>query len=846
MESLKERFTPHVSRSGGGGRKLDSGGGMRKLERRNATKNINYEHNTRSRRPYKYDPESSFDDSDSNHSREDPNVFNDYRLVGKASVDDLNEVCRYLGLPAPDSLGIPREDWDANKFPNNSHVIGIDSSSLAQEETLDFTFPVSPPPSHLPSHLFKGRLGGGFIDAGVGEDAASTSPSARDEETAKAGIPSGQKRTEAQGRVQEMKANGHIWCARSSSLPTNQKYLFSPPGSLNTSGTPRPVQEGNRMVNPDPRTHILRAQSQPTHLPSELSTRSFEAHDSGIDKRSVGRDRVAVEENIAKPAWITGDDPVPLVRGEDASSRSSSYSDSSGEFSSNYSPRDPSRSPEQMSFAKKQDVAVTKVGPVTKQGSLSRPPPIALINISPEALSTHELLNGLGPDDASSRRLNRESDSEDEAQRRQEELDTDVDSVEGIHERPQEPVIEVVSPNPVQIAIVPKGKKATDSVESINERAGVVENRPSETEGNGEPSYRAEMQESTALPAEQDHTLLINLTQSPVQVDEVQHPKSDECGSIQTVVFPWTKGDLLGAGSFGTVYEAVDSNGSFFAVKEVSLVDTDKNSQQCVTQLEQEIELLSRFKHDNIVQYLGTQRADGKLYIFLELVSKGSLSSLCKKFRLTHSHIIAYTRQILKGLKYLHDQNIVHRDIKCANILVDVKGTCKLADFGLAKQISALDQLKSCKGSAYWMAPEVIDPKKTYWLPADIWSLGCSVLEMFTGSPPFGDQEWYRVLWKVGHGEAPPIPDDLSEDAKDFIRLCLEVNPSKRPTATVLLQHRFLSASMTPTNSGHINPQLVVSNLQTITEERTGDFTTKSTETYRSSPSDSPLSNGHS
>ncbi|KAL3702426.1 hypothetical protein R1sor_020448 [Riccia sorocarpa] len=280
-------------------------------------------------------------------------------------------------------------------------------------------------------------------------------------------------------------------------------------------------------------------------------------------------------------------------------------------------------------------------------------------------------------------------------------------------------------------------------------------------------------------------------------IEKTTPTKLSECERAQRLVFPWSKGELLGAGSFAVVYEAVDSNGSFFAVKEVSLVGTDKMAQQCVKQLEQEMKLLSRLKHDNIVQYLGTERTDEKLCMFLELIRPGSLASLCKKFRLANSELIAYTGQILKGLKYLHDMNVVHRDIKGSNILVDVKGTCKLADFGLSKQISALDQIKSCKGSAYWMAPEVIDPKKTSGVAADIWSLGCTVLEMVTGSPPFGDMEWYEALWKVGRGEAPPIPDDLSEDAKDFIGQCLQVDPSKRPTATALLQHRFLSANMT-------------------------------------------------
>lgn len=257
----------------------------------------------------------------------------------------------------------------------------------------------------------------------------------------------------------------------------------------------------------------------------------------------------------------------------------------------------------------------------------------------------------------------------------------------------------------------------------------------------------------------------------------------------------WIKGNMLGRGSFGTVYEGISDTGFFFAVKEVSLVEQGLGAKQCISQLEQEIALLSQFEHDNIVQYLGTDQESEKLYIFLELVTQGSLQSLYQKYRLIDSQVRAYTRQILTGLKYLHDRNVMHRDIKCGNILVDAHGLIKLADFGLAKETSKLNELKSCKGSAYWMAPEVINPRKSYWLPADIWSLGCTVLEMLTRRPPNGDLEWHRALWKVGHGELPPIPDALSGDAKDFIQRCLKIEAADRPSAAELLDHPFVKRS---------------------------------------------------
>ncbi|KAK3155396.1 hypothetical protein QOZ80_2BG0202770 [Eleusine coracana subsp. coracana] len=217
---------------------------------------------------------------------------------------------------------------------------------------------------------------------------------------------------------------------------------------------------------------------------------------------------------------------------------------------------------------------------------------------------------------------------------------------------------------------------------------------------------------------------------------------------IKRTITSWIKGQHLGSGSFGSVYEAISDDGFFFAAKEVSLVDQGLNAKQRILQLEHEISLLSRLEHENIVQYFGTDKEDGKLYIFLELVTQGSLATLYQKYDLQDSQVSAYTRQILNGLHYLHQRNVLHRDIKCANILVDASGLVKLADFGLAKEMSILSQAKSSKGTVYWMAPEVAKAKP-HGPPADIWSLGCTVLEMLTGNVPYPDMEWTHALLNI-------------------------------------------------------------------------------------------------
>ncbi|KAI8012868.1 Mitogen-activated protein kinase kinase kinase 1 [Camellia lanceoleosa] len=277
-------------------------------------------------------------------------------------------------------------------------------------------------------------------------------------------------------------------------------------------------------------------------------------------------------------------------------------------------------------------------------------------------------------------------------------------------------------------------------------------------------------------------------------------------GGFRRINPSWQKGDLLGSGSFGSVYEGIDDGGFFFAVKEVSLLDQGDQGRQSIYQLEQEIALLSQFQHENIVQYYGTDKDESKLYIFLQLVTKGSLLKLYQKYELRDSQVSSYTRQILHGLKYLHEKNVVHRDIKCANILVDANGSVKLADFGLAK-VTKLNDVKSCKGTPFWMAPEVVKRRNQgYGLAADIWSLGCTVLEMLTRQIPYSHLECQmQALFRIGKGEPPPVPDSLSIDARNFIFKCLQVNPSDRPTAAQLLDHSFVRCQL-PTSSGSSSP----------------------------------------
>lgn len=150
----------------------------------------------------------------------------------------------------------------------------------------------------------------------------------------------------------------------------------------------------------------------------------------------------------------------------------------------------------------------------------------------------------------------------------------------------------------------------------------------------------------------------------------------------------------------------------------------------------QEIDLLKNLNHANIVKYHGFVKTTDNLYIILEYCENGSLHSICKNFGKFPENLVSlYTSQVLQGLLFLHEQGVIHRDIKGANILTTKEGLVKLADFGVATKAQGLTE-GSVVGTPYWMAPEVIELSGAT-TASDIWSLGCTVIELLDGKPPY-------------------------------------------------------------------------------------------------------------
>ncbi|KAI7905920.1 uncharacterized protein BX663DRAFT_540592 [Cokeromyces recurvatus] len=268
----------------------------------------------------------------------------------------------------------------------------------------------------------------------------------------------------------------------------------------------------------------------------------------------------------------------------------------------------------------------------------------------------------------------------------------------------------------------------------------------------------------------------------------------------------WIRGELIGKGSFGRVYHALNVEaGEWIAVKQVDLPTTksDYNNPQLretKDALFREISLLEDLDNEYIVQYLGynVDEEEGYINIFLEYVPGGSIAScLSKTGKFEVPLVRFFTKQILMGLAYLHSRNVLHRDIKAGNILLDQNGVCKITDFGLSKlsgQDKAYDPHSNnsvMRGTVYWMAPEVVKGTN-YNAKVDIWSLGCTVIEMLTSKHPWLDLNMLAALYSLGKYQAPPIPDDIPDDARDFLNQCFIINPEERPTAEQLLKHPFV------------------------------------------------------
>ncbi|WVQ62332.1 uncharacterized protein L199_000471 [Kwoniella botswanensis] len=272
-------------------------------------------------------------------------------------------------------------------------------------------------------------------------------------------------------------------------------------------------------------------------------------------------------------------------------------------------------------------------------------------------------------------------------------------------------------------------------------------------------------------------------------------------------VVKYQLGNCIGRGQFGSVYRSLNlSTGQMVAIKRIRLHGMREDE---VTDVMKEVELLKRLSHPSIVKYEGMSRDEEYLNIVLEFVENGSLGQTLKSFGNFNERLVSsYVAKTLEGLDYLHSQGVVHCDLKAANILSTKNGNVKLSDFGVSLNMKAVENIKQdaktagkeggkkrvseVAGTPNWMAPEVISLAGASFA-SDIWSLGCTVIELLTGKPPYSEiTNSMTVLFRIVEDEMPPLPEGISDALVDFLKLCFIKDPNARPPAVMLFEHPWV------------------------------------------------------
>eukprot|EP00123_Amoebidium_parasiticum_P014958 comp22719_c4_seq1/m.35302 comp22719_c4_seq1/g.35302 ORF comp22719_c4_seq1/g.35302 comp22719_c4_seq1/m.35302 type:complete len:1244 (-) comp22719_c4_seq1:60-3791(-) len=246
--------------------------------------------------------------------------------------------------------------------------------------------------------------------------------------------------------------------------------------------------------------------------------------------------------------------------------------------------------------------------------------------------------------------------------------------------------------------------------------------------------------------------------------------------------------DLIGDGSFGEVHKARPrSGGPLVAMKSVKIEDEEE-----LKEFQIEIDILAACDHRNIVRLYNAYLWNSTLYMALEYCAGGAVDDIYNELEtpLNERQIRIILNQVLRGLHYLHTHRVIHRDVKAGNVLLCDDGQVKLADFGVATQLQDQEE-GAVVGTPYWMAPEIIELSGARYV-SDIWSVGCTVIELLTGNPPYFDLAPMPALFRIVQDEHPPFPDSISPALKDFLLQTFAKDPNLRNSARKMLRHPFV------------------------------------------------------
>ena len=288
--------------------------------------------------------------------------------------------------------------------------------------------------------------------------------------------------------------------------------------------------------------------------------------------------------------------------------------------------------------------------------------------------------------------------------------------------------------------------------------------------------------------------------------DSIDAPKFCDVLSLPNPEDLFTLLYKIGTGGFGEVYKAMHN--TTYQIYAIKIIDYTKgcannNNNICFNyhSIQQETSVMSLVsKSDYILKYYGSYYSckSNTIWLILEYCSCGSAVDLMLSMDRTLSEVEVATimEMVLKGLVYIHKINLIHRDIKGSNILLSEDGYAKLGDFGVGIKLTDEEYRTSKKGSPYWMSPQVVSQQK-YDTKTDIWSLGITCVELVEGEPPNGSVRPREVMEKIR--TSPPKVEEIidkeehTDEFIDFVRLCLEIDPAKRPTAEELLNHNFIT-----------------------------------------------------
>ncbi|CAO3701331.1 unnamed protein product [Rhizopus microsporus] len=375
---------------------------------------------------------------------------------------------------------------------------------------------------------------------------------------------------------------------------------------------------------------------------------------------------------------------------------------------------------------------------------------------------------------------------------------------------------DVVKNNPATVERVMHHVRMPDSLQS-NKRTTITTNATTvkETEQQEKEPRRESIQEALpkgyAPPSRARSSKLLHLSifksssdipPLPDKQEETSQPEPSN--SLDVIVNSntdpttlYTDFILIAEGESGPMYAAKQVNTQrIVAIKKISYEAREK-----VSKIKSELIAMKMSRHPNIVEFIACYTTKEEIWVVMECmdVSLADIISIDDRTRLKEAHIGRIVRDILRALTRLHRLNRIHRDIRSDNILLNLRGEVKLADFGHCAQLtSSQPHRNSIVGTPYWMAPEVIKGVN-YNSKADIWSLGVVILEMAEGDPPYVEHPPLRALFLIASNGLPPLkePERWSDEFKDFLQLCITEDQHKRPDADTLLKHPFLSSVAT-------------------------------------------------